>query len=483
MQPLPHNLDAEQGLLGAIIYDNALLRRLPVLTPGMFFDALHGRIFEVCVQKINAGALADVTTLRPVFERDEAIEEAGGATYLLTLAENAALTTGHAINYANMIRETASRRAFITLARDAANEAASLGESFPSVLNRTEQAMHAILTGEGAKDVSLVDASAAVVEGLRAPYVPGVRTGLHDLDNMIGGLYAPDLIVLAGRPGMGKSSLATNIGANVARSYLVDENGRYKRSRVVAFFSLEMSAEQIAMRALSRFSGDTGFAYSAFRSSKRPDADNVESIAQRLPRTLRIDDRGTQSVASIQSACRDIRSREGALDAVIVDYLQLMEDTRGARDGRVQEVSAITKGLKALAKDLACPVIALSQLNRALENRQDKRPQLSDLRESGSIEQDADSVLFAFREHYYLKNNEPKPRDDEDEQGFRIRKETWTRRCAETENTLEIIAGKNRHGPVGSCELWCDLSRDSISDQPQEDSRPSTRRPYYLRDE
>lgn len=488
MHATPHNLEAEQGFLGAILYDNLVLKSAPQLTPAMFFEPLHGRIYGVMLRRQKNGQASDAVTMRAEFADDETIKEMGGAAYFLTLLDCAPTLSRHAIGYGEAIRDCYWRREFIAIAERAASDAQSLTDSttFPAIVAQTEQSLRSIVAGGGASDEGLDAVAVRVAEELRKPVQSGLRTGLRALDRLIGGLFDPDLIVLAGRPAMGKTAIATNLAVNVAQSQKVDEHGVVLRNRVVGFFSLEMGKDQLAMRALSRRSGEDGFAYSDFRSERfRPNADRVHAIANTLPPSLRIDDRGTHSVASIQSAARDIRSRYKALDLIVVDYLQLMEDARGAKDGRVQEVSAITKGLKALAKELRCPVVALSQLSRNVENRQDKRPQLSDLRESGSIEQDADSVLFAFREHYYLTNAEPKPREDEDETGFGIRRTSWERRCAETRNRMEIIAGKNRHGPTGACELWCDLSHDAIADVPEQtdSSPPSTRRPYYLRDE
>ena len=481
---MPHSLDAEQSVLGAILFDNATLERLPALTPDSFFDPVHGRIFATCAQRIQKGILADAVTLRDLFTRDGTLTDLGGANYLLILLENAARLTSHAIQYAEVVRDMASRRAIIKAAQSAIEAALSPGErNIADIVQEAERGVQGALAGGGTDEhVSLQDAAQRVVENLRHPLPPGVGSGLAALDRSLGGFYAPDLIVLAARPAMGKTSLAVNLAVNVARANKVDETGQHIRDRIVGFFSMEMSAEQLAGRALARSSsarGDLAFAYSDLRSRRRPNADTVERFAQTMPVSLRINERGAHTLASLRAACRDIRAQHKALDLIVVDYLQLMADTAGRRDGRVQEISAITAGLKALAKDMNCPVIALSQLSRAVELRQDKHPQLSDLRESGSIEQDADIVLMVYREHYYLLQQEPQPREGETHAELQDRTFDWERRVAQAANKMEVLVAKNRHGPVGAIDLWCDLARDNVADFSPTESQPATHRQYW----
>ena len=263
---------------------------------------------------------------------------------------------------------------------------------------------------------------------------------------------------------------------------MIDEDGQIIRSRTVAFFSMEMSAEQLAGRAMARSSktkGRMAFAYSSLYAREfRPCPSDVSPLVATLPDTLRIEDSAAQSIGAIRACCRDIRSRYGALDLVVVDYLQLVVDPSARKDGRVQEVTAITGGLKGIAKDMNVPVVALSQLSRGVENRLDKTPQNSDLRESGSIEQDADIVVFAYREHYYLTQNEPRERDGETKDEFEKRKSSWAKRKLETQNIFTAICGKRRSGPVGVAELSCDLAHDSISDPERREVAPR-RQPYW----
>lgn len=480
---LPFSLDAEQGLLGAILYDNRTFERLPNLTGAHFYDPAHGRIFDVCAAIIAKKQLADAVTLREAFA--ETLHEVGGARYLLTLVQNAARMTSHAIEYANVILETSARRDLIAISQAAIDQASAIpqGETFADVLARTERGLSGLSLSDRGKDVGLRDAASGVVEGLKNPLPPGVGMGLSQLDKMIGGLYAPDLIILAGRPGMGKSSLAANIATNVARGARVFADGAHDRNRVVTFFSYEMSAEQLAARALARSStarGNLAFNYSDFRSQRRPRAESVSPLLLTIPNTMRIFDRGEKTLGALRAGCREIRSRYGALDLIVIDYLQLMEDSSSRRDGRVQEVSAITSGLKAVAKDFNCPVLALAQLSRAVEQRQEKRPQLSDLRESGSIEQDADIVLFAYREHYYLANNPPKAYEEEEDFLFNKRKAEWEKRLADCEHEMEVIAGKNRHGANGTVKLWCDLAPDVIQDFSPHNEPALTTRPHWM---
>ena len=481
---LPHNLEAEQSLLGAILFDNETLDRLPcVLEPDDFFDPVHGRIYAAIAGRIRAGVLADGVTIKQAMKDDAALRELGGAgAYLMQMMERAAPISAQAHSYAMLIRDLRSRRDIYRVCQDTARKALAGGDADASdIATEAERALQRIGGLGSARDIGLRDAGALVVENLSRPY-RGLSTGIGELDKLIGGLIAPDLIILAGRPGMGKSSLAMNIAVNVACDSVVDRDGQIKRPRVVAFFSMEMSAEQLAGRVLARNSkthGELAFGYSDLYAREfRPRPDTVAPLVPRLPNTLRIDDAAAQSVSRMRAACRDVRARYGGLDLVCVDYLQLAVDPGARKDGRVQEVTAITSALKGIAKDFSVPVLALSQLSRAVENRIDKTPQASDLRESGSIEQDADIIMFVYREHYYLSQNEPRGRENEDESDFDKRRRDWAKRKLETQNTCTVICGKRRSGPVGVSELRCDLAHDIISD-PDPSTEPAQRRPYW----
>lgn len=466
---LPSNLDAERGLLGAVLYRNEAIERCGALAPEHFHEPAHARIFEALRKAVNVGRRADAATLATHFADDETLADLGGArAYFLKLLATAARSGDLCQEYAELIRDLATRRELARVAMEV--EALALappdGETGRHILARAESAFRAIDAGASRSLILIREAGEAVVRDLGLPTPPGLKTGIPRLDNLMGGLFAPDLIVLAGRPSMGKTSLATNIAFNVAKSDLVSPDGQIIRPRVVVFFSLEMTAPQLAGRALSRLSfsqaGDS-FQYSALRSERRPKPGIVAQYLDRLPSALLIDDSSEQTLANIRSRAREVRRRSGAIDLIVVDYLQLMDDPSSRRDGRVQEVSAITKGLKAIAKDFAVPVLALAQLSRQVETRPDKTPQLADLRESGSIEQDADMVLFAYREHYYLIRNEPKPADKEEKAETRARVEHWRNRCEATETQFRAILAKARFGPTGFVDLHCDLGADLIT--------------------
>lgn len=447
---MPHNLEAEQALLGAVLFDNETLHRLSSkLEARHFFDPVHGRIFSACADMIGAGELADGVTLRDRFAADGGIREIGGAKYLMKLLESAAPLSTHAQSYAELIVDLALRRDLIRIGTEVADAAENPPESKDGeYLVESAEAALFVLTDSGRSDGgfesfgSAIDASIA---SARAAYknkgTSGLATGFRDLDRILGGLHNSDLLIIAGRPSMGKTALATNIAMNIAKRRQAEE----KRG-VVAFFSLEMSGEQLATRILSdvtEIESDRIRRGQINRNEYEMLADEGANL-RRLP--LRIDATGAISIGQMRTRARRLHRTHG-IACIVVDYLQLM--TSGRRtDGRVQEVSDITQGLKALAKDLNVPVVALSQLSRKVEERDDKRPQLSDLRESGSIEQDADVVMFVYREAYYLERMEPREGSDEHI--------TWRRQVDDLRNTAEIIIGKQRHGPIGKVKMFFD---------------------------
>jgi len=458
----PHNLEAEQALLGAILFDNETYNRINGnLRPHHFFDPVHGRIFQACVELIAAGDLADGVTLRERFARDGGIKEIGGAVYLMKLMESAAPLSAQAQSYANIIYDLALRRELIRVG----NVIADLAENPPEdhdaedIIEEAERSLFSLAeSGAANKGFSpFSQALTASIESAAAAYesdteVSGLATNFEDLDRMLGGLHGSDLVILAGRPSMGKTALALNIAFNIARNKLKydqapEDDKPPTKGGIVAFFSLEMSAEQLATRLLSdaaEIESDRirrGKISAREYETLREEATNL----QRLP--LHIDETGAIGIAPLQARARRLQRTVG-LDCIVVDYLQLVTGSKKGGDGRVQEVSEITQGLKALAKDLHVPVIALSQLSRQVENREDKRPQLSDLRESGSIEQDADSVLFVYRESYYLERAEPREGTDEHI--------AWMRQVDEVRNQAEVIIGKQRHGPIGKVKLFFD---------------------------
>jgi len=458
----PHNLEAEQALLGAILFDNETYNRSNSnLREKHFFDPVHGRIFAACADLISAGELADGVTLKERFARDGGIKEIGGAVYLMKLMESAAPLSAQAQSYADLIYDLALRRELIRVG----NVIADLAENPPDdhdaedIIEEAERTLFTLAeSGQANSGFShFSKALTASIESAAAAYesdteVSGLATNFDDLDRMLGGLHGSDLVILAGRPSMGKTALALNIAFNIAKNKLKhDQAPEHEKPTtkggIVAFFSLEMSAEQLATRLLSDAAEIESDRIRRGKISNREYEKLTEEATnlQRLP--LHIDETGAIGIAQLQARARRLKRTVG-LDCIVVDYLQLVTGSSKKTDGRVQEVSEITQGLKALAKDLHVPVIALSQLSRQVENREDKRPQLSDLRESGSIEQDADSVLFVYRESYYLERAEPREGTDEHI--------AWMRSVDEVRNQAEVIIGKQRHGPIGKVKLFFD---------------------------
>jgi replicative DNA helicase len=461
----PHNYEAEQALLGAVLLNNRAYEKVSeFLRPEHFADPVHGRIFAACGKLIERGQIANPVTLKTYFEGDGGLAEIGGTQYLAQLA-GAVVTIINAEDYGKLVHDLHLRRELIALGEDMVNDA------FEPVIDR--QAMDQI----GAAEAKLYDlATTGQIEGgfeafgsilietvrqaeaahKRQGKLSGVPTGLIDMDTRLGGLHPSDLLILAGRPSMGKTSLATNIAFNAARAYAeeVDALGNKKAvdGAVVAFFSLEMSSEQLAARILAE---QAEISSHKIRQGEMTN-DEFERLviaAQQLNRlALFIDDTPALSISAVRTRSRRLKRQHG-LGLIVVDYLQLLRGSGGASENRVQEVSEITRGLKALAKEMDVPVIALSQLSRAVEQREDKRPQLSDLRESGSIEQDADVVMFVYREQYYLERAEPGRRPEESEEKFNERYESWHKRLMEVVNTAEVIIAKQRHGPVGTVRL------------------------------
>ena len=457
----PHNLDAEQALLGAILFDNEVYNRISAkLDAKHFYDPVHGRIFQACAETISAGNLADGITLRDRFAKDGALKEIGGATYLLTLLESAAKLSIHAQEYATIIYDLALRRELIRVG----SEIAELAENPPDeagaedIIEEAERALFGLAESGSATSgfspfskalTTSIEVAATAYESKSD--VSGIATGFDDLDRMLGGLHGSDLMILAGRPSMGKTALAANMAFNIAKSRLrAKQSGDFEnqsnKGGVVAFFSLEMSAEQLATRLLSDHAAIESDRIRRGKINKNEYERLTDAAAELQMLPLHIDETGAIGIAQLQARSRRLQRTVG-LDLIVVDYLQLVTSSRKG-DGRVQEVSEITQGLKALAKDLKVPVIALSQLSRQVETREDKRPQLSDLRESGSIEQDADSVLFVYRESYYLERLEPKEGTEDHH--------NWMRNMDEVRNQAEVIIGKQRHGPIGKVKLFFD---------------------------
>jgi len=466
----PHNLEAEQGLLGALLVNNRAFEKVgEFLRPEHFCDAAHGRIFSAIATLVERGQIANPVTLKAYFENDQDLASVGGASYLAQLAASV-VTVINAEDYGRTIFELHLRRQLIDIGETMVNEAFrhDLEVSTSDQIGDAEQKLFDLATTGDVKggfvrfDRPLEAAiNAANAAFYRQSHVVGVTTGLTDIDRKLGGLHRSDLLILAGRPSMGKTSLATNIAVNAAREYM--ESGG-KDGGVVGFFSLEMSAEQLANRVLA---DEAEVPSDKIRRGDIKESDftrfvEASQVLSRLP--FFIDDTPAISVSALRTRARRLK-RTDNLGMIVIDYLQLMRgsSTRGS-DNRVQEISEITRGLKAVAKELDIPVIALSQLSRAVESREDKRPMLSDLRESGSIEQDADVVMFVYREQYYLERAEPSRRPEESDEKFNDRHQRWLQRCEEVHNISEVIIAKQRHGPIGTVRLFFDGQYTRFSD-------------------
>ncbi len=468
---VPCNIEAEQALLGAVLYDNAAYERLSdKLQARHFYEPFHQRLFAAMEEHIKKGQLAEPIVLMERFRRDPAFEELGGLRYLADLVDRAP-PAANAPDYARVIYDLAVRRELIRIGGEISAGAAGDPETEArDQIESAEQQLYSLAETGGTSTgfVTFADALHGAVEMAAEAFsrdggLAGVSTGLIDLDQRLGGLHPSDLLILAGRPSMGKTALATNIAFHVARSYAwepqADGTKKTVNGGVVAFFSLEMSAEQLSMRLLAEVSG---VASDRLRKGEIDAAEfgRVRDAALEIQESpLFIDATGGLSIAKLTARARRLKRTSG-LDLIVVDYLQLVTTDGSKGDNRVQEVSMITQGLKALAKELSVPIIALSQLSRNVENREDKRPQLSDLRESGSIEQDADAVMFVFRESYYLGRAEPREGTPEHM--------TWQEEMDRVHGLAEVIIGKQRHGPIGTVRLSFDEDRTKFGNLARE---------------
>lgn len=473
-QNIPISLESEQAVLGAILYDNEIFFRVSTfLKPEHFYDPVHRLIYDACGQLIESSRLASPLVLDTFLREEAGFQEAGGRHYLEQLA--AALpSTASAGDYARIVFDMSVCRGLIRIGTDMADRArASTIDDRPSEqLDAAEQELYQLAEtgkfGGGFKSfrsaiteaIQLADAAVKRDGGMS-----GVGTNLIDLDQKMGGMHPSDLIILAARPSMGKTALAANIGINAARSYKAErqEDGSLKTvdGGIVGFFSLEMAAEQIATRIISEFSRVPS------ERIRRGDVDQEEfDRIYHAARELEslpffIDDTGGISIAQVAARARRLKRQHG-LDMLIIDYLQLLTGSGKRSDNRVQEITEISMGLKTLAKELNIPVIALSQLSRQVESREDKRPQLSDLRESGSIEQDADVVMFLFREEYYHSRAMP---GDENSPEY----QEWQAKNRELQNVAELIIGKQRHGPIGTVKLHFESEFTKFSNLARQD--------------
>ena len=456
-ETMPHSIEAEQQLLGAILTNNDVYDRIAsIIGEKHFYEPVHGRIFDIAAARIAKNNLASPVTLKSFMADDEGLNELGGAAYLARLA-GAAVSAFALRDYAQMIYDLAVRRDLILLGRDISAKAAQVNvDSEPrEQIVEAEQQLYK-LAEQGQAESGFQSFLKAVTEAVnlantayqRDGGMSGISTGLIDMDKKLGGLHPSDLLILAGRPSMGKTSLATNIAFNVAKAYKKgkkhDGSEGAVEGGVVGFYSLEMSADQLAARILSEASQVPS------EQIRRGDMTETEfrrfvDAAKSLEACpLFIDDTPALPISQLAARARRLKRTHG-LDVLIIDYLQLVRGT-GRSENRVNEISEITMGMKAIAKELQIPVIALSQLSRQVENREDKRPQLSDLRESGSIEQDADVVMFVYREEYYKEREKPGDHDLE-------AMARWQEEMERLHGRAEVVIGKQRHGPIGTVDL------------------------------
>ena len=474
---LPHNVEAEAALLGAMMIDNRIAEEVQQrLRDDHFFEPLHGRIYAAILKALDRNMIANPVTLRPLFESDETMKALGGPAYLAQLTGNSAAIIG-ARDFAAQIYDLALLRALVSVGREMVDGALDTSQEIDpkGQIEAAEVALYKVSEEGGAEGSvkTFGQATRMAVEiaerALNAGGgLSGITTGLQTVNEKIGGLHHSDLLILAGRPGMGKTALATNIAFNAAQRWVRDEEDGIPPEKSVgakvAFFSLEMSADQLATRVLSE---NSAISSEALRMGKigQQDFRNLARAAAELETLpLFIDDTPGLTIAALRTRARRLKRRHG-IGLIIVDYLQLLQGSGRSSDGnRVQEISEISRGLKTLAKELNVPVLALSQLSRAVEQREDKRPQLSDLRESGSIEQDADIVLFVYREEYYVAGREPKRPNDNDDAKTHEDHAKWQAEMEKVFGTCELIVAKQRHGSTGKVNLKFEAKITKFSD-------------------
>jgi len=465
---MPHNLPAEQNLLGALLIDNDIMEKIDDrLRAEHFYDPLHGRIFATMMRMIDRGQLANPVTLKSFFNGTDDGPDGAIEDYLGELADGV-ISLAQSAHYAVTIYEAHLRRELIRIGDDVIEDAIhpdvdlSATKQIETAEAKLFQLAESGEAGAGLRNFESVTAAAVNMAAIARKSdggLSGVSTGLTDLNAKMGGLHRSDLIILAGRPGMGKSALATTMAFHSATTTRTGEE-----ARPVAFFSLEMSAEQLGTRILSERARIDSNAIrqgdlNAEEFDRLVEVSNQLSIAP-----FYIDDTPSLSVSQVASRARRMKRTSG-LGLIVVDYLQLLTPQLGVKsENRVQEISNISRSLKAIAKELDVPVLALSQLSRAVEQREDKRPNLSDLRESGSIEQDADVVLFIYREEYYLNKKDPERDARETEEQFNAKNDAFMARLQAAENKAEVIIAKQRHGPVGSINVHFQKSFTHFSD-------------------
>ena len=443
---LPNNIEAEQAVIGSVLTSNEIFDDISsIISENNFYDPLHQKIYSAINNLIYKGMLANPITLKSYFENEK--DDLNVPEYLIKITKFAT-SSRQSIEYSKIIYDMYVRRELIKISENIIDNAKSsdLNTNGQSIIEESEKILYD-LAEKGSVSSSLIkfdDAVKQTIDMASSAYkneegIVGVPTGLRDLDDRLGGLHKSDLVIIAGRPSMGKTALATNIAFHAAKK--IQESGR---KSAIAFFSLEMSSEQLSTRILAEQSRIKSNDIRRGKISEEQFEQFIETSKDISELPLYIDETPAISVAALSNRARRIKRLYG-LDMLVIDYIQLMRASSAVKEGRVQEISEITQGLKALAKELTIPVLALSQLSRAVEQRDDKKPLLSDLRESGSIEQDADVVMFVYRESYYLKAKEPRPATVEHAE--------WQAKMNEVSHLAELIIGKQRHGPTGNVML------------------------------
>ena len=459
---LPSNIEAEQSLIGSVLVNNDIIDEISnIVNAGKFFDPIHRKIYEVVESLNNKGMIANPITLKNYFENDSGLNEVGGVDYLVKLTRFSS-SIKQAIDYSKIIHEMYVKRELIFISDGISDQAKDdqIEKTGENIIEDAEKSLfdlaergnfsQTFLKFNQALDQTIEMATLAMKSDQG---IVGVPTGLTDLDEKLGGLHRSDLVIIAGRPSMGKTALATNIAYHAAKN--MQEN---EEKGSVAFFSLEMSSEQLSTRILSEQARISSSEIRRGKASEETLNRYIETSRNIYDLPLYIDETPAIAISTLSNRARRIKRLFG-LKLIVVDYIQLMRTNSNRMDGRVQEISEITQGLKALAKELNVPVVALSQLSRAVEQRDDKIPQLSDLRESGSIEQDADVVLFVYREQYYLEKKEPK-------QGS-IEHAEWQSKMSDIHGLANLIVGKHRHGSTGTVHVEFEGMYTKFKDLPK----------------
>ena len=472
---LPNNIEAEQAVIGSILVSNDIFDEINTIISSInFYDPMHQKIFEAVESLIYKGMLANPITLKNYFEDEK--DDLNVPEYLVKITKFST-SVRQAIEYSKIIYDMFVRRELIKISEQTIDSAKlnDLDTNGQSIIESSERLLFD-LAEKGSFNSSLVkfdEAMKQTIEMASAAYkneegIVGVPTGLRDLDDKLGGLHQSDLIIIAGRPSMGKTALGTNIAFNCAFKYQ-EEKDEFENKKIidggkVAFFSLEMSSEQLATRILAERTKISGDKMRKAELNKDDFNKIAKSSAELENLNLIIDDNPVLTIPILRARARRLK-RLHDINLIIIDYLQLMSSSSNNRnDGRVQEISEITRGLKSIAKELNIPIIALSQLSRQVEQREDKRPQLSDLRESGTIEQDSDVVMFIYRESYYLERLEPIRKPEEDDLKYNERVSRWQQLTNDNYNKAEIIIAKQRHGPIGSIKMHFDANYTKFSD-------------------